>query len=163
MNADELTAHDTRSKDPFMEAAEILIHPNEILRTVCDPVEEFGDEIGQIIQTMRVTMAAANGVGLAGPQIGITKRIALVGKFAMINPEIVWASQAETLLDEGCLSIPNQRTSVLRPSSVEVEYFDLSGMKKKIRLNDKMAKCAQHEIDHLNGVLIIDRAIAEAA
>jgi peptide deformylase len=146
-----------------MEAAEIVIHPSEILRTVCDPVETFGDEIGQIIQTMRATMVAANGVGLAGPQIGITRRIALVGKFAMINPEIVWSSEAQTVLDEGCLSIPGSRTLVLRPSSVEVEYFDISGLKKKIRLNDKMAKCAQHEIDHLNGILIIDRAIAEAA
>jgi peptide deformylase len=146
-----------------MEAAEIVIHPSEILRTVCDPVETFGDEIGQIIQTMRATMVAANGVGLAGPQIGITRRIALVGKFAMINPEIVWSSEAQTVLDEGCLSIPGSRTLVLRPSSVEVEYFDISGLKKKIRLNDKMAKCAQHEIDHLNGILIIDRAIAEEA
>lgn len=146
-----------------MEAAEIVIHPNEILRTVCDPVETFGDDVGQIIQTMRATMIAANGVGLAGPQIGITRRIALVGKFAMINPEIVWRSEAQTVLEEGCLSIPGSRTSVLRPSSVEVEYFDLSGTKKKIRLNDKMAKCAQHEIDHLNGILIVDRAFAEAA
>jgi peptide deformylase len=146
-----------------METAEIIIHPNEVLRTVCAPVEAFGDEIGQITQTMRATMTAARGIGLAAPQIGLTKRIVLVGKFAMINPEIVWSSQAETVMDEGCLSIPGERTSVLRPSSVEVEYFDLSGMKKKIRLSDRMAKCAQHELDHLDGVLIIDRAIAEAA
>lgn len=146
-----------------MPPAEIVIHPNEILRTVCAPVETFGDEIGQIIQTMRATMQAANGAGLAGPQIGITRRIALVGKFAMINPEIVWRSQSETVMDEGCLSIPGSRTRVLRPSSVEVEYFDVSGSRKKIRLNDRMAKCVQHEIDHLDGILIIDRALAEAA
>lgn len=146
-----------------MEAVEIVIHPNEILRTVCDPVETFGDEIGQIIQRMRATMVAANGIGLAGPQIGITRRIALVGKFVMINPEIVWRSEAQTVLEEGCLSIPGSRTRVLRPSSVEVEYFDVSGGKKKIRLNDKMAKCAQHELDHLNGILIVDREFAEAA
>ncbi len=146
-----------------MEAVEIVIHPNELLRTVCDPVETFGDEIGQIVQTMRATMVAANGIGLAGPQIGITRRIALVGKFVMINPEIVWRSEAQTVLEEGCLSIPGSRTRVLRPSSVEVEYFDVSGGKKKIRLNDKMAKCAQHELDHLNGILIVDREFAEAA
>jgi peptide deformylase len=146
-----------------MTAAEIVIHPNEILRTVCEPVEAFGDEIGQIIQTMRATMAAAAGIGLAGPQIGITRRIALVGKFAMINPEIVWRSEAQTVLDEGCLSIPGSRTRVLRPSSVEVEYFDLSGSKKKIRHNGMMGRCALHEIDHLDGILIIDREFAEAA
>jgi peptide deformylase len=146
-----------------MTAAEIVIHPNETLRTVCEPVEAFGDEIGQIIQTMRATMAAAAGIGLAGPQIGITRRIALVGKFAMINPEIVWRSEAQTVLDEGCLSIPGSRTRVLRPSSVEVEYFDISGLKKKIRLNGIMGRCALHEIDHLDGILIIDREFAEAA
>ncbi|NTF16842.1 peptide deformylase [Agrobacterium rubi] len=146
-----------------MTAAEIVLHPNDILRTSCEPVEAFDDDLGQILQTMRVTMASAKGIGLAAPQIGLTRRIALVGKFAMINPRIVWASEAQTVLDEGCLSIPGSRTMVLRRSSVEVEYFDPSGRSKKIRLNDKMAKCAQHEIDHLNGVLIIDRAFAEAA
>ncbi len=146
-----------------MTVAEIVIHPNEILRTVCEPVETFGDDLGQIIQTMRATMIAANGIGLAGPQIGIARRIALVGKFSMINPEIVWRSETQTILDEGCLSIPGSRTPVLRPSSVEVEYFDVTGVKKKIRLNDRMAKCAQHEIDHLDGILIIDRQFAEAA
>lgn len=146
-----------------MTAAEIVIHPNEVLRTVCDPVETFGDEVGQIIQTMRATMLAAKGIGLAAPQIGLTRRIALVGKFAMLNPRITWSSEAQTVLDEGCLSIPESRTKVLRPSSVEVEYFDVSGCLKKIRLSDKMAKCAQHEIDHLDGILIIDRAMSEAA
>jgi peptide deformylase len=146
-----------------MSVAEIIIHPNEILRAVCDPVETFDEELGQIIQTMRATMTAANGIGLAGPQIGITRRIALVGKFSMINPRIVWHSQAESILEEGCLSIPNSRMKVLRPSSVEVEYFDLLGNKKKVKLNEKMAKCAQHEIDHLNGILILDKALMEEA
>lgn len=163
MNAREGQPLPPSNEGPAMEAVEIVIHPNEILRTVCDPVETFGDEIGQIVQTMRATMVAANGIGLAGPQIGITRRIALVGKFVMINPEIVWRSDVQTVLEEGCLSIPGSRTRVLRPSSVEVEYFDVSGGKKKIRLNDKMAKCAQHELDHLNGILIVDREFAEAA
>jgi len=146
-----------------MTPAEIVIHPNEILRTLCTPVETFDDEIGQIVLTMRAAMAVAKGIGLAAPQIGLSKRIALVGKFAMINPAIVWRSEAQTVLEEGCLSIPGSRLPVLRPSSVEVEYFDIAGTRKKIRLNDKMAKCAQHEIDHLDGILIIDRAMAEAA
>lgn len=146
-----------------MPAADIVIHPNEILRAVCEPVETFGDDVGQLVQIMRATMTAASGIGLAAPQIGVTRRVALVGKFSMINPRITWRSEAQTVLDEGCLSIPGSRTRVLRPSSVEVEYFDLSGSLKKIRLNDKMAKCAQHEIDHLDGILIIDRVLAEAA
>lgn len=146
-----------------MTAAAIVIHPNEILRVVCEPVEIFGDEVGQLIQTMRSTMTAAGGIGLAAPQIAVPRRVALVGKFAMINPRITWSSETQSVLHEGCLSIPGSRSRVLRPSSVEVEYYDISGALKKVRLNDKMAKCAQHEIDHLDGILIIDRALAEAA
>lgn len=140
-----------------MTTAEILIHPNEILRTPCDPVEIFDDALRELGVLIRNTMAAANGLGLAAPQIGVLRRVASVGKFLMINPKIVWSSSEATPMEEGCLSIPGQKTLVVRPARVEVEYFDVSGARKRIMLQDRMAKCAQHEIDHLDGVLIVDR------
>lgn len=145
-------------------AAEIIIHPNDLLRQVCAPVVSFDAELLELSQIMRVTMAAAAGLGLAGPQIGVSKRVACVGKFFMVNPKIIWRSEAQSLMNEGCLSIPGERIPVMRPSSVEVEYYEVSGIAKKIRLSDRMAKCAQHEIDHLDGILIVDKLhFAEAA
>jgi peptide deformylase len=139
-----------------MTTAEILIHPNEILRQVSAPVETFDGELRDLASLLQSTMAAARGLGLAAPQIGVLRRVASVGKFLMVNPVIVWRSEELTPLEEGCLSIPGQRTLVRRPSRVEVEYFDVSGTRKRIKLQDKMAKCAQHEIDHLEGILVID-------
>jgi peptide deformylase len=147
-----------------MTAAEILIHPNEILRQVSAPVESFDGELRDLASLLQVTMSSARGLGLAAPQIGVLRRVALVGKFLMVNPIIVWTAEEETSLDEGCLSIPGQRTLVRRPNRVEVEYFDVSGWKKRLKLQDTMAKCVQHEIDHLDGILIIDRRVpAEVA
>lgn len=146
-----------------MSATDIVLHPNEILRTVCAQVTTIDEELGHLVQRMRSIMASANGIGLAAPQIGLCMRIALVGKFAMINPRIVWASERQTVTEEGCLSIPGARIRVLRPASVDVEYMDLTGATKTIRLNDRMAKCAQHEIDHLDGILIVDKILQEAA
>lgn len=146
-----------------MATAEILTHPNATLRQVSAPVETFDGELRDLASVMKETMAAASGLGLAAPQIGILRRIACVGKFVMVNPVILWKSADLTPLDEGCLSIPGQRMRVLRPRRVLVEYVDMFGTKREIELKDKMAKCAQHEIDHLNGILILDRAAQEPA
>lgn len=146
-----------------MSSAAIVIHPNEVLRQVCTPVTTIDDDLGHLVQRMRSIMSSANGIGLAAPQIGLSLRVALVGKFAMLNPRIVWASERQTVMEEGCLSIPGSRIRVLRPASVDVEYTDLTGATKIIRLNDRMAKCAQHEIDHLDGILIVDKMLQEAA
>lgn len=146
-----------------MATAAILIHPNEILRTPCDPVETFDDGLRELAVLIRNTMSAANGLGLAAPQIGVLRRVASVGKFMMVNPEIVWSSSETTPMEEGCLSIPGQRTLVVRPARVEVQYFDVLGARKRVMLQDRMAKCAQHEIDHLDGVLVLDRGVPVVA
>lgn len=144
--------------------SDIIIHPSDVLRQTSAVIEAFDAELLDLAQTLRATMTSASGLGLAAPQIGVLKRVACVGKFFMVNPVIVWQSETQTIMNEGCLSIPGQRIPVLRPSAVEVEYFDVTGTKKKIRLSDTMAKCVQHEIDHLDGVLIIDKfTLAEAA
>lgn len=138
-------------------SAEILIHPNDVLRQVSEPVETFDGELRDLAAVIQATMAAANGLGLAAPQIGVLRRVAAVGKFLMVNPEIVWRSTEITSMEEGCLSIPGSRTLVLRPSRVEIEYYEVSGAKKRMTLKDRMAKCVQHEIDHLDGILIVDK------
>lgn len=138
-------------------SAEILIYPNDVLRQVSGPVETFDGELRDLAAVIQATMASANGLGLAAPQIGVLRRVAAVGKFLMVNPEIVWRSTEVTSMEEGCLSIPGSRTLVLRPSRVEVEYYEVSGAKKRMTLKDRMAKCVQHEIDHLDGILIVDK------
>lgn len=138
-------------------SAEILIHPNDVLRQVSEPVETFDGELRDLAAVIQATMAAANGLGLAAPQIGVLRRVAAVGKFLMVNPEIVWRSTEITSMEEGCLSIPGSRILVLRPSRVEIEYYEVSGAKKRMTLKDRMAKCVQHEIDHLDGILIVDK------
>lgn len=139
-----------------MTTAEILIHPNEILRQVSTPVETFDGELRDLASLLQSTMAAVRGLGLAAPQIGVLRRVASVGKSLMVNPVIIWRSEELTPLEEGCLSILGRRTLVIRPARVEVEYLDVAGALKRVKLQGTMAKCAQHEIDHLDGVLIID-------
>ncbi|HOQ15381.1 MAG TPA: peptide deformylase [Candidatus Paceibacterota bacterium] len=138
---------------------------NPLLRTKCQPVEKIDKNIRSIIEEMKETMERANGVGLAANQIGYSLRIITVqleDKFyAFINPEIVKTFPATSVSQEGCLSLPLIVGEVERPEKIILKATDLSGKKiKKIKRKffGLLARIIQHEVDHLDGILFIDKA-----
>ena len=143
---------------------DILIHPDPRLKKLCDPVTEVTDEIRALASDMLETMYDAPGVGLAAPQVGVTKRILVMDcikdgppePMVLINPELVWASEEASTYEEGCLSIPDQYANVDRPASVTIRWTDLEGAPQERLFEGLWATCVQHEMDHLNGKLFID-------
>ncbi len=142
----------------------ITKYGNEVLRKVAEPVEEINDEIIQIVADMLEAMYKFEGVGIAAPQIGISKRIIIVDTepsnpaskpIVLINPEIV-EKDGEIGEDEGCLSVPEIRGDVKRAERVVVEGIDLEGNKIRVEGTELLARALQHEIDHINGRLFID-------
>ena len=136
-----------------------------MLKKKTDPVSDIDDEIRQLMDEMVETMYAENGMGLAAPQVGVLKRIFVMdvgvdgGERRLVklaNPEIVWASEETKTYEEGCLSIPGQFADVVRPAAVKLRYLDYDGEVQEIEDDGVMAVCAQHEIDHLNGILFVD-------
>ena len=124
------------------------------------------DNLRRLLDDMLETMYADNGCGLAAPQIGVSQRIVVIdiagegeepAPMYMVNPEIVWASEEKEICEEGCLSVPGQRAEVERPASVRIKYLDYNGEPQEILAEDFLAVAAQHEIDHLDGILYIDR------
>lgn len=144
----------------------IVTVPAEILRTPAKPVATITKQTEKLLDDMLATMYAAPGIGLAAPQIGVLERLVVIdigardgGKgeiFKMINPEITWKSEDESVYEEGCLSIPGIHAEVTRPASIRVRYMDVSGKIQEIETGGLLATCVQHEFDHLNGVLFID-------
>jgi peptide deformylase len=142
---------------------EIVVGENaEVLRGRADRVEKIDSSIRELAKRMRRIMREANGVGLAAPQIGVPLRIfvAEVNKkfYALVNPEIIRASEEQEEMDEGCLSVPGCYGPVERPAKVTVRGMDLTGKKVKIKAWGLLARVFQHEIDHLNGTLFVDKA-----
>ena len=136
----------------------------EVLRTPAVEVEEVDDELRRLIEDMVETMYKAEGVGLAGPQVGVSRRVIVVDvhdddvkPFALINPRVVEASKDTEKGEEGCLSIPGLAAAVERPAHVVVEGLDRDGNPMRVEGGGLLARCLQHEIDHLDGVLFIDR------
>ena len=143
----------------------IQVVPNPVLRKVANPVETITDETRQLLDDMAQTMYEAPGIGLAGPQIGELKRLIVMDcsrdnevneLWQMVNPEITQFSEENTILEEGCLSIPGHNAEVTRPIWVELRFLDTMGKEQQIKAEGLLAACIQHEIDHLNGVLFID-------
>ena len=144
----------------------ILIHPDPRLKKRCDPVAEITDELHAIAADMLETMYDAPGIGLAGPQIGVMRRIIVMDcikdseaprrPMVLINPEIVWKSEDRSSYEEGCLSIPEQYGEVTRPAEVRVRWTGLDGNSQEEIFAGLWATCVQHEIDHLDGRLFID-------
>jgi len=135
-----------------------------VLRNVAQPVEEITDEIRQIVNDMLDTMYAADGVGLAAPQIGIPKRIIVIDTdpsdpsskpIILINPQVL-EKEGQVSAEEGCLSIPDVRETIKRAEKVTVEALNLDGKKVRIEATGLLARVLQHEIDHINGTLFID-------
>jgi peptide deformylase len=153
-----------------MALREILIHPDPRLKKVADPVPDISDEIRRLADDMLETMYDAPGIGLAAPQVGVSRRLlvmdcvkeegAAARPMVLINPEVTWESEALNTYEEGCLSIPEQYADVTRPAEVEVAWTGLDGKRHQERFDRLWATCVQHEIDHLNGTLFIDHLTA---
>ncbi|MDI6601391.1 MAG: peptide deformylase [Thermoanaerobacteraceae bacterium] len=145
-----------------MALREIRKYEDEILRKKSKEVKEVDDRIRLLIDDMAETMYNADGVGLAAPQVGVLRRVIVVdagsGLIALVNPEIVMVD-GEQIGVEGCLSIPDVAGEVARPQIVTVRGLDRNGELIEITGEDLLARALSHEIDHLNGVLFIDKVI----
>ena len=148
-----------------MALREILKLPDKRLRLVSEPVKRIDAGIRALVEDMFETMYGAPGIGLAGVQIGVAKRVVVMDlskkddahrPLVFINPEIIWESKEQSTHEEGCLSIPEYYEEVERPNEVKVKYLDLEGKTHEITAKGLFATCVQHEIDHINGVLFID-------
>jgi peptide deformylase len=142
----------------------ILIHPDPRLKKACEPVEEITEEIRQLAADMLATMYDAPGIGLAAPQVGVTKQVLVMDcikegppePMVLVNPARVWESEDLSVYEEGCLSIPDQYADVRRPAAVTVRWTDLEGQPQERTFEGLWATCVQHEMDHLDGKLFID-------
>jgi peptide deformylase len=147
-----------------MAIREIRISGDEILRKTAKEVDEVNDKIKELLQDMLETMHKYNGVGLAGPQVGILKRVIVIDLYdgskplLLVNPKII-KTKGEQEVEEGCLSFPNEYGKIIRPKEVIVEALNEEGKKVKIVGKDLLAQALDHEIDHLNGTLFVDKII----
>jgi len=148
-----------------MAILEILKYPHPVLKKQCEPVGEIDDEVRKLIDDMRETMYGARGVGLAACQVGVSRRVIVLDVspmdpqhtfFALINPEIV-SEEGEVDHEEGCLSVPDCLEQVKRKEKVCVRGVSPEGMEVDIKGDGILAIALQHEIDHINGILILDR------
>lgn len=162
-----------------MALMQIKIYGDSVLRQKAEPIGEISSDLKELAESMGETMYAANGIGLAAPQVGVSRRLVVVdvdwasrdkdesGARSLsekarnlrvyVNPEITWESDEDCSLDEGCLSLPGVEGEVYRPSSVKVRYRDLQGVEHEELMEDMLGRCIQHEIDHLDGILFPDR------
>ena len=142
-----------------MSILDIRVLGDPILRQNTVPVKEITDELRALVADMFDTMHHARGIGLAAPQVGRTERLAVVEiegePLVVINPEIVETSGKDKA-EEGCLSIPDIYADVERPKNVVVRAMDLDGNSYEVEATDLLARCLQHEIDHLDGKLFLD-------
>jgi len=155
-----------------MAVLKIKTYPSKVLRQVASPVKDFTGKTQQLIEDMIETMLDAEGIGLAAPQVGISKRVVIVGSslkdgsaqdlIVVINPEIVY-SEGDVLSTEGCLSLPKFTTTVDRRALVFVKGLDREGNPIEIEATRLLSRALQHEIDHLNGILLLDRVTTEDA
>jgi peptide deformylase len=144
---------------------EIIIWPDPVLKEIANPVDAVDDGTRRLLDDMTETMYAADGVGLAAPQIGVTKRVIVIDVsprqpeqklIHLVNPQIVLA-EGKMLYTEGCLSIPGEAEEVERPSKVVVRALDYQGKPFEISASDDLLAIAlQHEIDHLQGTMFVD-------
>ncbi|MGB8933319.1 MAG: peptide deformylase [Anaeromyxobacteraceae bacterium] len=143
---------------------DIVIWPDPILKKRCAPVARVDDEIRRLLDDMAETMYAADGVGLAAPQVGVSKRIVVIDTsprqegqrlLHLVNPEIVRA-EGETTYTEGCLSVPGEAEDVERAAKVWVRALDRDGKPIEVEGDGLLAIALQHELDHLDGVLFVD-------
>lgn len=146
-----------------MAIREIIHAPDDVLSRASEPVGNLKDpEIIALIRDMKDTVLAESGLGLAAPQVGASLRVIVINHdtlpYAIINPVLKWQSVGTSLLEEGCLSLPEYFTKINRPRKVVITGLNEQGETIEINAKDLLAKIFQHEIDHINGILITDRA-----
>lgn len=147
----------------------IITAPDSRLKKVSKPVEKVDDGIRKLLDDMLETMYAAPGIGLAAPQVGVTKRVIVVDvaqegapgePLKLINPELLEVAEDDATYEEGCLSLPEQYAEVVRPAGAKIRYLDTRGEEQIIEADGLLATCIQHEIDHLDGILFVDHVSA---
>jgi len=137
---------------------------DEVLRKKCKKVEVIDEKIKELVEDMLETMYKNNGVGLAAPQVGVLKRVVVIdlydnnGPIVLINPEII-KEKGKQEVDEGCLSFPNQFAKIIRPAEVTVKALDIDGKERIIKGKELLAQAISHEVDHLEGILFVDKII----
>lgn len=160
----EVLVEKKKLKKPPLEIHQL---GDRVLRQPTKRVAKVDADIKRLIREMLQTMYSADGIGLAAPQIAVNKQIIVVDTepdeaakppLILLNPTITQASRDLSVTQEGCLSIPNVYLDVKRPTQVEVSYKDEQGRPQRLTASGLLACCIQHEIDHLNGVLFVDRA-----
>lgn len=151
-----------------MTILDIILAPDPRLTTPCLPVEAIDDALGRLMDDMLETMYKAPGIGLAAPQVGVLKRFFVVDvgeedarepRF-IINPEIINRSETKSVYEEGCLSLPKQYGDVERAEAISLRYQDRSGKPCTLDADGMLARCVQHELDHLDGILFVDHLSA---
>lgn len=139
---------------------------DKVLRQPAKRVAKVDNELRQLAREMLQTMYSADGIGLAAPQVAVNKQLIVVDidpenaatpPLVLVNPQIIRVSQELAVGQEGCLSIPNVFLDVVRPAALEVAYKDENGRPQKLATSDLLARCILHEMDHLGGVLFVDR------
>jgi peptide deformylase len=151
-----------------MALLEILQAPHPVLKAKAAPVAQVDDRLRQLAADMFETMYKAPGIGLAAPQVGIAERLVVLDvaegeerrPMVLVNPEILWKSGERGTAEEGCLSLPGQFAEVTRPLAVKVRFLDEQGEARELEAEGLLARCVQHEIDHLDGVLFVDHLSA---
>lgn len=159
----EIAVEKTKLKNPPLELHYL---GDRVLRQAAKRITKVDDEIRQLVREMLQTMYSKDGIGLAAPQVGVHKQLIVIDlepdnpvnqPLVLINPTIKQVSKEVCVAQEGCLSIPGVYLDVKRPEVVEVAYKDEHGRPRTLQANDLLARCIQHEMDHLNGVVFVDR------
>ena len=150
-----------------MKLLDILQPPHPTLKRPAEPVAAVDDALLRLMDDMLVTMYEAPGIGLAAPQVDVGRRVVVIDTseeknrpIRLINPAVTWRSDERALAEEGCLSLPGQFAEVKRPVAVTVSYLDEREAERVIEAEGLLARCLQHEIDHLDGILFTDHLSA---
>jgi len=147
----------------------IITAPDPRLKLKAKPVTAVDAEVRRLMDDLLETMYAAPGIGLAAPQVGVTRRVLVVDAardgepaqpLKIANPEILWRSEELATYSEGCLSLPEHYADVERPAKIRLRYLDEQNEIREVELEGLLATCVQHEIDHLEGVLFVDHISA---
>jgi len=149
-----------------MAKLKIICAPDDRLREISEPVENVDKALQKLMDDMLQAMYGAYGLGLAAIQVGVPKRVVVMDLSGeeepaapqyYVNPEITWTSDEQNTFKEGCLSVPENFAEVDRPEKCRVKFLDYNGKAQEIEADGMLATCIQHEVDHLNGILFIDR------
>ena len=147
----------------------IITAPDARLKVTSEPIEAIDGQVRRLLDDMLATMYAAPGVGLSAVQIGVPKRLIVADAAPdgeerrpvfLANPRIVWTSEETAVYNEGCLSLPEHFAEIERPARVRVEHLDYRGQLSQLEADGLLARCIQHELDHLEGVLFVDHLSA---